>query len=106
MVHGELSHPVYSATTSPTIEELDGVAFHAVEIMQAMKISAQNRPRVKSDGIIDPIQLKHQNNTFGLRYEPTLRRACNMQSETKVFVPEQISALAQGITPDTDECIR
>ncbi|MCD9560843.1 hypothetical protein HAX54_019650, partial [Datura stramonium] len=95
-------HPIYSATTSPIIEDLDGATFHAVEIMQAMKVGGKiesnkvkmsrttkivslemlkhrYQPKtelgVKFDRIIEPIQLKHQKNTFGLGYEPTVGKA-------------------------------
>ncbi|MCD9639030.1 hypothetical protein HAX54_023275 [Datura stramonium] len=113
ITHGMTSHPVYSSTTSPIIEELDGATFHAVEIMQAVKIREKKKSNevkiskkekmvasemlkyryqpkiglgVKSDGIVEPIQLKHQNNTFGLGYEPILGKLLNMRSEKKVFV--------------------
>ncbi|MCD7472894.1 hypothetical protein HAX54_014309, partial [Datura stramonium] len=121
VVHEELSHPVYSATTSPIIEELNGAVFHVVEIMQTAKVRGKmesngvkiskiakmvaseklkynyqpkTRLKVKSDGIIESIQLKHQNNTFGLGYEPTVGRACNMQSKKKVFISKRVSASA------------
>ncbi|MCD9646239.1 hypothetical protein HAX54_035928, partial [Datura stramonium] len=38
VIHGELSHSVYSTTTSPIIEELNGATFHAIEIMQVVKV--------------------------------------------------------------------
>ncbi|MCD9560105.1 hypothetical protein HAX54_018548 [Datura stramonium] len=55
--------------------------------------------------ISDALITRHQDSTFGLGYEPTVGRACNMQSEKKVFIPERVPALAQGITLEPDECI-
>ncbi|XP_060178420.1 uncharacterized protein LOC132608695 [Lycium barbarum] len=100
VVQGELSHTVYSERSIPVIEEmgeLDGSTFHAVEIMQAVKIGEmagsdeikmpsaakmvasemlkygyqpKSRLSPKSDGIIERIQLKQQKGTFGLGYDP------------------------------------
>ncbi|MCE3216252.1 hypothetical protein HAX54_005742 [Datura stramonium] len=60
---------------------------------------------VKSDGIIEPIQLKHQNNTFGLGYESTLGKLHNMHLEKKVFMREQDLVVGPEIVPEPDECI-
>ncbi|MCE0481100.1 hypothetical protein HAX54_038511 [Datura stramonium] len=135
IVHGmtrELSHPVYSSTTSPIIEELDGATFHVVEIMKVVKVRERKefdevkiskttkmvasemlkygyQPKtglgVKSDGIVEPIQLKHLNNTFGFGYAPILGKLCNMQLEKKVFLQEQVLVTGLEIVPKSDECI-
>ncbi|MCE5166971.1 hypothetical protein HAX54_031877, partial [Datura stramonium] len=60
---------------------------------------------VKYDGIVEPIQLKHRNNTFGLGYEPILGKLHNMQSEKKVFVQEQVPIAVFEIMPEPDEYI-
>ncbi|MCD7454717.1 hypothetical protein HAX54_025780 [Datura stramonium] len=60
---------------------------------------------VKSDGIVEPFQLRQQNNTFGIRYEPTLGKLHNMQSEKKVFMQEQVLVVGPEIVPEPDECI-
>ncbi|MCD7446270.1 hypothetical protein HAX54_050991, partial [Datura stramonium] len=75
--------------------------------LKMLKYEYQPKTRlgVKSDGIIEPIQLKHQNNTFGLGYEPTLGRAHNMQFEKKAFVPKQVLTSGLEIVLEPDECI-
>ncbi|MCE5166180.1 hypothetical protein HAX54_015403, partial [Datura stramonium] len=60
---------------------------------------------VKFDCITKPIQLKNQNNTFGIGYETTIGKACNMQSGKKVFVLEKVLALGHRIPPEPDQCI-
>ncbi|MCD7465136.1 hypothetical protein HAX54_000678 [Datura stramonium] len=60
---------------------------------------------VKSDRIVEPIQLKHQNNTLGLGYEPILEKLHNMQSEKKVFVQEQVPIAGSELVPKSNECI-
>ncbi|MCD7467738.1 hypothetical protein HAX54_005350 [Datura stramonium] len=60
---------------------------------------------VKSNGIIKPIQLKHQNNTFELGYEPILGKLCNMQLEKKVFMQEKVPVARPEIMPKSYECI-
>ncbi|KAK4709656.1 hypothetical protein R3W88_004169 [Solanum pinnatisectum] len=42
----------------------------------------------KSNGIVEPIQLKHQRGTNGLRYEATSGRVHHRSNKT-IFVPEQ-----------------
>ncbi|XP_060192679.1 uncharacterized protein LOC132622154 [Lycium barbarum] len=132
IVQGELGHPVYSERSIPVIEEmgeLDGATFHAVEIMQAVKIDempGSNEMKMSSaekmvasemlkygyqpksglgpkfDGIIEPIQLKQQKGTFGLGYDPMFRE----NSGTKgIFVPEQVAVQGQMIVPEVDEDI-
>uniref|UniRef100_M1DDA9 Polyprotein n=1 Tax=Solanum tuberosum TaxID=4113 RepID=M1DDA9_SOLTU len=53
-----------------------------------MDISLRIGLRPKSNGIVEPIQLKHQRGTNILGYEPTSRRDCHGSSDT-IFVPEQ-----------------
>ncbi|MCD7471117.1 hypothetical protein HAX54_011404 [Datura stramonium] len=60
---------------------------------------------VNSNGIIEPIQLNHQNDAFGLGHESTVGKARNMHFEKKVFISEHVPALGQGITSEPDECI-
>ncbi|XP_059274711.1 uncharacterized protein LOC132029481 [Lycium ferocissimum] len=117
VVQGELGHPVYSERSIPVIEEmgeLDGATFHAVEIMQAVKIcemAGSDEMKMSSaakmvasemlkygyqpksglgpkfDGIIEPIQLKQQKGTFGLGYDPMFGETSGTK---RIFVPEQV----------------
>ncbi|KAH0672673.1 hypothetical protein KY284_023760 [Solanum tuberosum] len=49
----------------------------------------------KSNGIVEPIQLKHQRGTNGLGYEPALGRVHQGASDT-IFVPERALILDQA----------
>ena len=131
-IHGELSHPIYSVNTVPLTGELDGATFHTLEIMQAAKIdekvesfdvklsSAEKmvasemlkygyQPKTglgpKSNGIVEPIQLKHQKGTTGLGYEPTSKGVRNAGSSKTTFVPEQALIPDRAVGDDIVEGI-
>ncbi|KAH0720400.1 hypothetical protein KY284_005430 [Solanum tuberosum] len=114
-IHRELSHPILSVNSIPVADELDGATFHTLEIMQAIKVSEEaevgntklssaakmvasemlkyvyqpkNGHGPMSNGIVEPIQLKHQRGTNGLGYEPASGRDRHGSSDT-IFVPEQ-----------------
>ncbi|KAG5581202.1 hypothetical protein H5410_051829 [Solanum commersonii] len=121
-IHGELSHPILSVNYIPVADELDGATFQTLETMQAIRVGEEletgntklssaakmvaseilkygyqpkNGLGPKSNGIVEPIQLKHQRGTNGLRYEPASGRDCHRSSDT-IFVPEQ------ALIPDQD----
>ncbi|XP_060216873.1 uncharacterized protein LOC132644302 [Lycium barbarum] len=132
VVQGELGHPVYSERSILIIEEmgeLDGATFHAVEIMQEVRIdemAGSNEMKMssaakmvasemlkygyqpkfglgpKSNGIIEPIQLKQQKGTFGLGHDPTFGETSGTKG---IFVPEKIPVQGQMIVPEVDEDI-
>ncbi|KAG5632501.1 hypothetical protein H5410_004218 [Solanum commersonii] len=58
----------------------------------------------KSNGIVEPIQLKHQRGTNDLGYEPALGRFHQEASDT-IFIPEQSSILDQAGVDDITEGI-
>ncbi|KAG5595598.1 hypothetical protein H5410_036830 [Solanum commersonii] len=114
-IHGELSHPIHSINSIPVTDELDGTTFHTLEIMQAIRVNEGAEPGdtklssaakmvasemlkygyqpknglgPKSNGIVEPIQLKHQRGTNGLGYEPAFGRDRHGSNDT-IFVPEQ-----------------
>ncbi|XP_049358814.1 uncharacterized protein LOC125823480 [Solanum verrucosum] len=128
-IHGELSHPIHSVNSIPVTDELDGATFHTLEIMQAIRVNEGAEPEdtklssaakmvasemlkygyqpknglgPKSNGIIEPIQLRHQRGTNGLGYEPASGRDCHGSSDT-IFVPEQSSILDQAGVDDIIE---
>ncbi|KAG5590461.1 hypothetical protein H5410_040975 [Solanum commersonii] len=101
--------------------ELDEATFHTLEIMQVAKVNEEAKPDdtklssvakmvasemlkygyqpkgglgPKSNGIVEPIQLKRQRGTNGLGYELSLGRVHQGVSET-IFVPEQALILDQ-----------
>uniref|UniRef100_M1DI72 Uncharacterized protein n=1 Tax=Solanum tuberosum TaxID=4113 RepID=M1DI72_SOLTU len=109
------SHPILYFNSIPMADELDGATFHTVEIMQAVRVSEEEEPddtklysaaklaasemlkyvyqpksglRPKSNGIVEPIQLKHQRGTNILGYELASGRFHQGKSNT-VFVPEK-----------------
>ncbi|XP_060178843.1 uncharacterized protein LOC132609024 [Lycium barbarum] len=97
VIHGEGNNPIYPENSIPVIESverLDGYAFHIKETMCTIQDERVKLPRalmmvawemlkngfkpgrglrVNLDGIVEPIQLPGQKDTFGLRYEPTLQ---------------------------------
>ncbi|KAG5605627.1 hypothetical protein H5410_027119 [Solanum commersonii] len=114
-LHGELSHPIHSVNSIPVTDELDRGTFHTLKIMQAIRVNEEAEPEdtklssaakmvasemltygyqpksglgPKSNGIVEPIQLKHQRGTNGIGYEPALGRFHQGASDT-IFVPEQ-----------------
>ncbi|KAG5595061.1 hypothetical protein H5410_036293, partial [Solanum commersonii] len=128
-IHEELSHPIHSVNSIPVTDELDGATFHTLEIMQAIKVNEGAEPEdtklssatkmvaskmlkygyqpknglgPKSNGIVEPIQLKHQRGTNRLRYELTSGRDCHGSSDT-IFVPEQALILDQASVDDIVE---
>ncbi|KAG5571811.1 hypothetical protein H5410_061577 [Solanum commersonii] len=127
-IHGELNHPIHSVNLIPVTNELDGATFHTLEIMQVVRVNDEADPHdtklssatrmvalemlkygyqpksglaPKSNGIVEPIQLKHQRGTNGLRYEPTLGRVHHASSKA-IFIPEQALIPDQA---DIDEII-
>ncbi|KAG5620260.1 hypothetical protein H5410_005478 [Solanum commersonii] len=80
-----LSHPILSVNFIPVADELDGAIFHTLEIMQDVK--PKNGLGPKSNGIVEPIQLKLQRGINKLRYEPTSGRD-HHGSNNMVFVPK------------------
>ncbi|KAG5631521.1 hypothetical protein H5410_003238 [Solanum commersonii] len=106
--------------------ELDGAAFHTLEIMQAIRVNEGAEPEdtklssaakmvasemlkygyqpknglgPKSDGIVEPIHLKHQRGTNGLGYEPASGRDRHGSNDI-IFVPEQSSIPDQASIDD------
>ncbi|KAG5572254.1 hypothetical protein H5410_062020 [Solanum commersonii] len=131
IVHGELSHPIHSINSIPVTDELDGATFHTLEIMQAIRVNEEAEPEdtklssttkmvasemlkygyqpksglgPKSSGIVEPIQLKHQKGTNGLRYEPALGGFHREKSDT-IFVLEQALIPDQACVDDITEGI-
>ncbi|KAF3673106.1 hypothetical protein FXO37_07157 [Capsicum annuum] len=49
----------------------------------------------RADGIVEPIQLKHQRGTTGLGYEPIVGRACSKGFGVTIFVPAQVPVSGQ-----------
>ncbi|XP_055831000.1 uncharacterized protein LOC129900049 [Solanum dulcamara] len=119
-VHGELNHPIYSVNSVLVTEELDGATFHTLEIMQAVRVDKKlesvgvkllgaakmvaaemlkygYQPKTglgpRANGIVEPIQLKHQKGTTGLRYGSTSGRVHNRGSIKITFVLEQVPIL-------------
>ncbi|KAG5571605.1 hypothetical protein H5410_061371 [Solanum commersonii] len=111
----ELRHPILSVNSIPVANELDRATFHTLEIMQAIRVGEEaeicntklssaakmvasemlkygyqlkNGLGPKSNGIVKPIQLKHQRGTNRLGYEPASGRDRHGSSDT-IFVPEQ-----------------
>ncbi|KAG5591487.1 hypothetical protein H5410_042001 [Solanum commersonii] len=97
----KLSHPILSVNSILATDELDRATFHTLEIMQAIRVGEEEevgntklssttkmvasemlkygyQPKnglgPNSNGIVEPIQLKHQRGTNGLGYESTLGR--------------------------------
>ncbi|KAG5630352.1 hypothetical protein H5410_002069 [Solanum commersonii] len=111
----ELSHPTHSVNSIPITDELDGATFHTLEIMQAIRVNEEAEPEdtklssaskmygyqpksglgPKSNGIVKPIQLKHQRGTNGLGYEPTLGRF----HQGATLIPDQagVDNIIEGI---------
>uniref|UniRef100_M1DM39 Gag/pol polyprotein n=1 Tax=Solanum tuberosum TaxID=4113 RepID=M1DM39_SOLTU len=114
-IYGELSHPIISVNSIPVTDELDGTTFHTLEIMKVVRVNEEAEPEdiklssaakivasemlkygyqpksgvgQKSNGIVEPIQLKHQRGNNGLGYETTLGRVQHGSSKT-IFVLEQ-----------------
>ncbi|XP_055800430.1 uncharacterized protein LOC129869872 [Solanum dulcamara] len=131
-VHGELNHPIYSVNSVPVNEELDGATFHTLEIMQAVRIDEKlesvgvklsgaskmvaaemlkygYQPKTglgpRANGIVEPIQLKHQKGTTGLGYGSTSGRVHNRGSIKITFVPEQVPILDHASDDDIVEGI-
>ncbi|XP_055803488.1 uncharacterized protein LOC129872554 [Solanum dulcamara] len=131
-IHGELNHPIYSVNFIPVTEELDGAAFHTLEIMQAVRVDEKLEsvgvklsgaakmvaaemlkygyhlktglgPR--ANGIVEPIQLKHQKGTTGLGYGSTSGQVHNRGSIKTMFVPEQVPILDHASDDDIVEGI-
>ncbi|XP_049382921.1 uncharacterized protein LOC125847297 [Solanum stenotomum] len=116
-IHRELSHPILSVNSIPVADELDGATFHTLEIMPAIRVGEEAEAEMlkygyqpknglgpKSNGIVEPIQLKHQRGTNGLGYEPTSGRDHHRSSDT-IFVPEQASIPDQTGVDDIVEGI-
>ncbi|KAM3343075.1 hypothetical protein P3S68_028041 [Capsicum galapagoense] len=59
----------------------------------------------RADGIVEPIQLKYQKGTTGLRYEPISRVACSKGFRMTIFVPAQVLVLEQADDEDITEGI-
>ncbi|KAG5600628.1 hypothetical protein H5410_031998 [Solanum commersonii] len=105
-IHGELSHPIHYVNSIPVTDELDGAIFHTLEILQAIRVNKEAKasntklssiakmvasemlkdgyqPKSglgpKSNGIVEPIQLKHQRGTNGLKYEPAFGDSTRMR---------------------------
>ncbi|XP_055803394.1 uncharacterized protein LOC129872427 [Solanum dulcamara] len=131
-VHGELNHPIYSVNSVPVTEELDGATFYNLEIMQAVRVDEKlelvgmklsgaakmvaaemlkygYQPKTglgpRANGIVEPIQVKHQKGTTRLRYGSTSRRVHNRGSIKTTFVPEQVPILAHASDDDIVEGI-
>ncbi|PHT86797.1 hypothetical protein T459_08903 [Capsicum annuum] len=60
----------------------------------------------KVDATIEPIQLKYQRGTTGLRYKPTSGGVCSEGSGVIVFVPTQVPVLEQAGDEDIIEGIK
>ncbi|KAG5606424.1 hypothetical protein H5410_027916, partial [Solanum commersonii] len=110
-----LSHPIHSFNSIPVPDELDGATVQTLEIMQAVRVNEEaeadgtklsNTAKMvtsemlkygyklksglvpKSNGIVEPIQLKHQIGTNELAYELASGRDHHGSSKT-IFVLEQ-----------------
>ncbi|XP_075077131.1 uncharacterized protein LOC107803507 [Nicotiana tabacum] len=125
VVHGEWGHSAYLEYDVPFIEGLDGVAFHAVEIMQTTKeekteqnLGMQSSYRskmavremmkdcyrqgtrlgAKSDRIIEPIEHNGQKGRAGIGYQPPEGKTCTVSSGKK-----EIEQLESQKKPNLEE---
>ncbi|KAM3359548.1 hypothetical protein P3S68_019259 [Capsicum galapagoense] len=60
----------------------------------------------RADGIVEPIQLKQQKGTTGLRYKPISRVACNKGFGMNIFVPSQVLVSEQTDDEEITKGIR
>ncbi|XP_059310245.1 uncharacterized protein LOC132061441 [Lycium ferocissimum] len=111
VIHGEGNNSIYPENSIPVIESverLDGSVFHTKEIMCTTQAKRVKLPRVlmmvawkmlkngfkpsrglgvNLDGIVEPIQLPGQKDTFGLGYEPTLEEISLASLKRKGDIP-------------------
>ncbi|KAG5587965.1 hypothetical protein H5410_048399 [Solanum commersonii] len=131
LIAKEPDHPIHSVNSIQVTDELDGAICHTLEIMQAIRVnegaelgdtklsSAAKmvlsemlkygyQPKKglgpKSNGILEPIQLKHQRGTNKLGYEPASRRDCHGSTDTifvavQALIPNQVGVndIVEGI---------
>lgn len=122
VIHGEASNPIYPGISIPVIESverLDGAIFHIEEIVIATRGKEVKLPSMfmmvasemlengfdpgrglgaRLHGIMEPIQLPGQNNTFGLGYEPTPKEVSEARRKKKgdIVLPQSIPPLSQS----------
>lgn len=134
-IYRNLSHPIYSKRSILVIEEikdLDRSIFHAVEIMQVVKVGEEEgssevkmmraakmvassmmkygyKPEsglgASLNGAIEPMQLNQQKGTIGLGYEPTFEEDHNAGVGKKIFVPKHVPMPVQEFLPEVYEFI-
>ncbi|XP_060202527.1 uncharacterized protein LOC132630957 [Lycium barbarum] len=122
VIHGEGNNPIYPENSIPVIESverLDGSIFHIKEIMCTTQAERVKLPRVlmmvawemlkngfkpgrglgmNLDGIMEPIQLSDQKDTFGLGYEPTLEEISldSLKRKGDIPLPKPVPLLNQS----------
>ncbi|XP_059289021.1 uncharacterized protein LOC132042521 [Lycium ferocissimum] len=128
VIHGEGNNSIYPENSIPVIESverLDGFVFHIKETMCTTQAERVKLPRVlmmvawemlkngfkpgrglgvNLDGIVEPIQLPGQKDTFGLGYEPTLEEIslASLKRKGDIPLPKPIplpeSVIFQGVS--------
>ncbi|KAM3300953.1 hypothetical protein P3S67_015453 [Capsicum chacoense] len=87
--------------TNEKIEPVEGKMSSIEKMVASKMLNYRYQPKTglgpRADSIVEPIQLKHQRGTTGLRYEPIFRRACSEGFGVTVFVPAQVPVLGQTI---------
>ncbi|XP_070004823.1 uncharacterized protein [Nicotiana sylvestris] len=122
VIHGEASNPIYSGNSIhviESVERLDGATFQIEEIMTATRGKEIKLPSVfvmvasemlkngfepgrglgaRLHGILEPIQLPRQNNTFGLGYEPTPKEVseARLKKKSDIVLPQPIPPLSRS----------
>ncbi|XP_059315447.1 uncharacterized protein LOC132066075 [Lycium ferocissimum] len=122
VIHGEGNNSIYPENSIPVIESverLDGSVFHIKETMCTTRAERVKLPRVlmmvawemlkngfkpgrglgvNLDGIVEPIQLPGQKDTFGLGYEPTLEEIslASLKRKGDIPLPKPVPLLNQS----------
>ncbi|XP_059281345.1 uncharacterized protein LOC132035043 [Lycium ferocissimum] len=122
VIHGEGNNSIYPENSIPAIESverLDGSVFHIKETMCTTRAEKVKLPRVlmmvawemlkngfkpgrglgvNLDGIVEPIQLPGQKDTFGLGYEPTLEEIslASLRRKGDIPLPKPVPLLNQS----------
>ncbi|PHU02993.1 hypothetical protein BC332_28244 [Capsicum chinense] len=96
----------FEAHKNALMEVLCGVPKKMVE-SEILKYGYQPKMGLglRADGIVEPIQLKHQKGTTGLRYGPISRGAYSEGFGVTVFMPAQVPVSEQTIDEDIMEGI-
>ncbi|KAM3360677.1 hypothetical protein P3S68_015531 [Capsicum galapagoense] len=87
--------------TDEKIEPVEEKMSSIEKMVASEMLNYRYQPKIglgpRADGIVEPIQLKHQRGTTGLGYEPIFGRACSEGFGVTIFVPAQVPVLGQTI---------